>query len=116
MARTKRTATLADVLPLVNRMSPLDQARLIGYLLPNLQHAIETSKPGPSESLFGLWKDDGISLSAEDIDEARREMWTIGRDVDRECYAALQIPTQSFGIWKATRACPRLPVPPSMTP
>jgi hypothetical protein len=30
---------------------------------------------GPLRSLYGLWKDQGISISEEDIAEARKEMW-----------------------------------------
>ena len=37
----------------------------------------ESKVKGPSKSIKGLWADLGISLSAEDIDEARREMWQI---------------------------------------
>ena len=29
----------------------------------------------PRRSLFGVWKDKGVNISREDIDEARREMW-----------------------------------------
>lgn len=35
----------------------------------------ETSPKQPSVSIKGLWADLGISLSAEEIDENRREMW-----------------------------------------
>jgi hypothetical protein len=29
----------------------------------------------PLRSLYGLWKDFGVSISAEEIDAARRELW-----------------------------------------
>jgi hypothetical protein len=35
----------------------------------------ESPTPSPQRSLKGLWADLGVDLSAEDIDEARREMW-----------------------------------------
>ena len=35
----------------------------------------ETSPRKPFKSVKGLWADLGISLSVEEIDEARREMW-----------------------------------------
>ncbi len=35
----------------------------------------ETEAPKPLRSLYGLWQDAGLNLSAEEIDEARREMW-----------------------------------------
>ena len=35
----------------------------------------QTVTKRPLKSIRGLWADLGISLSAEEIDEARREMW-----------------------------------------
>ncbi len=35
----------------------------------------EATKKPPFKSIEGLWADLGISLSAEEIDENRREMW-----------------------------------------
>ncbi|MBV8896689.1 MAG: hypothetical protein JO051_09270 [Acidobacteriaceae bacterium] len=35
----------------------------------------EGTTPGPRRNVKGLWADLGISLSAEDIDANRREMW-----------------------------------------
>ena len=35
----------------------------------------ETSTKKPFKSIRGLWADLGISLSAEEIDENKREMW-----------------------------------------
>jgi hypothetical protein len=44
-----------------------------------LEHAkrleAEGLAPRPRKSMKGLWSDLGISLSAEEIDEARREAW-----------------------------------------
>jgi hypothetical protein len=34
-----------------------------------------TKQMRPRKSLYGLWKDLGISISEEDIAEARKEMW-----------------------------------------
>ncbi|MGI8743075.1 MAG: hypothetical protein ACR2NN_11010 [Bryobacteraceae bacterium] len=34
-----------------------------------------TKPKRPLKSLYGLWKDFGISISEEDIAEARKEMW-----------------------------------------
>jgi len=36
---------------------------------------LATKQRGPRKSLYGLWKDLGVSISAEDITEAREEMW-----------------------------------------
>ena len=35
----------------------------------------ESTKKKPFDSIEGLWADLGISLSAEEIDENRRDMW-----------------------------------------
>ena len=36
---------------------------------------LNTRKKRPLKSMYGLWKDLGISISEEDIAEARKEMW-----------------------------------------
>jgi hypothetical protein len=37
--------------------------------------ALKGRSPGPRRSLMGLCADLGVHITAEDIDEARREMW-----------------------------------------
>ena len=37
--------------------------------------SLETREKRPLKSVRGLWKDLGISVSEEDIAEARKEMW-----------------------------------------
>ncbi|HYW43235.1 MAG TPA: hypothetical protein VE959_10300 [Bryobacteraceae bacterium] len=55
------------------RALPADKQREV------LDHAArlrdESVKKKPFKSVEGLWADLGISLSAEEIDENRREMW-----------------------------------------
>jgi Protein of unknown function (DUF2281) len=34
-----------------------------------------TKQKRPLKNLYGLWKDLGVSISEEDIAEARKEMW-----------------------------------------
>jgi len=36
---------------------------------------LATKEKRPRRSLYGLWKDLGIRISAEEIAEARKEMW-----------------------------------------
>ena len=36
---------------------------------------LSSRKKAPRKSLYGLWKDAGVSVSEEDIAEARKEMW-----------------------------------------
>lgn len=51
-------------------------------LLEHANRLREESAPRqPRESIKGLWADMGISISAEEIDEMRREMW---KDFPRE--------------------------------
>ncbi|MBM3766963.1 MAG: DUF2281 domain-containing protein [Acidobacteria bacterium] len=51
-------------LPVDKQMEVLDFAN---FLAPR--------DPSPRKSVRGLWKEMGFSISAEDIDEARKEMW-----------------------------------------
>lgn len=64
---------LEQVVALAANLSPLDKVRLVEQVMAALEsHLAETDKK-PKKSLYGLWSD--VSISAEDIDEARREMW-----------------------------------------
>jgi hypothetical protein len=56
----------------------------VRMLPPEKQHEVldfteflqaRTSANGPRKPLRGLWKDLGVSITEEDISEARREMW-----------------------------------------
>lgn len=69
--------TFEDVLGLVKRLTPGQKLRLIEAIAPDLEEPLQRAEEGqkPLRSLYGLWKDFGVSISAEDIDEARREMW-----------------------------------------
>ncbi len=67
------TVSLDDVLKLAEQLSPLDKIRLIERVAPQLERDLQALDERPRQSLRGLWKD--IDISAEDIAEARREMW-----------------------------------------
>lgn len=67
------TVTLDDVLKLTEQLSPLDKIRLIERVAPQLERDLQAIQEQPRHSLRGLWR--GLSLSAEDIDQARREAW-----------------------------------------
>jgi hypothetical protein len=41
-----------------------------------------TARQAPHKSLAGVWADLGVDLSAEDIDEARREAWSSAARLD----------------------------------
>jgi hypothetical protein len=75
MARTKRGATLDEVVELAKRLSPAEQARLIERVAPELARALDFGRPAAGVSLLGLLKDLGPAPSAEEIDAARKEAW-----------------------------------------
>ena len=52
-------------LPIHKQQELLDHAKRL---------SLESTRT-PRRSLEGLWADQGISISEEDIDELRREMW-----------------------------------------
>jgi hypothetical protein len=69
--------TFEEVLSLAKHLTPGQKLRLIEAIVPDLEEPLQRAEEGekPLRSLYGLWKDFGVSISAEEIDEARREMW-----------------------------------------
>lgn len=69
--------TYEQVLNLAQLLKPSDQARLISHLAEVIENTFEAQETSPTarRSLRGLLADLGPAPSAEDIDEARREMW-----------------------------------------
>ena len=69
--------TFEEVLSLVKQLTPGQKLRLIEAIVPDLEEPLQRAEEGekPLCSLYGLWKDFGVSISTEEIDEARREMW-----------------------------------------
>ncbi len=75
--------TFEEVLDLAKRLPPRQKLRLIEAMVPDLDAPLQQAEGQPRllRSLYGLWRDLGITISAEDIDEARRDMWgTFPRD------------------------------------
>ena len=66
-----------EVLGLAKRLPPRQKLQLIEAIVPDLAAPLAAAeeKAKPLRSLYGLWKDLGVDLSAEDIDAARRDMW-----------------------------------------
>ncbi len=64
-----------SVLSMAIRLPPADKARLLVYLASAVQHALALVPPPPTErvQILGLWQ--GLSITEDDIAEARREMW-----------------------------------------
>lgn len=54
---------------------PADKQQEVLDFATFLETKAVKEEPGPLTSLRGLWKGHGLSISAEDIDEARKEMW-----------------------------------------
>ena len=72
-----------EVLDLAKRLLPCQQLQLIAAIVPDLAAPLAAAdKQGPPlRSLYGLWQDLGVDLSAEDIDAARCDLWgTFPRD------------------------------------
>jgi hypothetical protein len=67
------SVTLEQALELVQQLSPVDKARLIERIVPDIERELEAAQPTPRKSLRGLWK--GLDITEEEIAEARREMW-----------------------------------------
>lgn len=61
-----------SILNAVRALPPQKQAEVL-KVAESLKHGAEPKRPRKSGR--GLWADLGVSLSAEDIDEARKEMW-----------------------------------------
>ena len=70
----ERGVTLEEALDLVKQLSPLDKARLIERIVPDIERELKAARPTPRKSLRGLWR--GLDITEEEIAEARREMWS----------------------------------------
>ncbi len=69
----ERVVTLEEALDMVKRLSPIDKARLIERIVPDIERELKAAKPVPCKSLRGLWR--GLDITEEEIAEARHEMW-----------------------------------------
>ena len=56
------------------RLSTLEKVRLVERIVATLEADL-TEAQQPAKSLYGVFAHLGAGPSAEDIDEARREMW-----------------------------------------
>ena len=68
--------TFEEALQLAKQLTPAQKLRLISAIAPDLEEPLRQVEGGqqPLQSLYGLWKDFGVNISAEEIDAARREM------------------------------------------
>ncbi len=63
-----------DVVSIALQLTPLEKVRLVERIVATLEHDLTPPAP-PAKSLYGILAHLGSSPSADDIDEARREMW-----------------------------------------
>ncbi len=70
---SQNTSELEQLLAAARTLSPLDRVWLVEQVMETLKDDLTSAEKKPKRSVYGAWA--GISTSAEDIDEARREMW-----------------------------------------
>jgi len=70
---SENPSELEQAITLALNLSPLNRVRLMEQVMATLARDLAQVEKKPKRSLYGLWTD--VSVSAEDIDEARREMW-----------------------------------------
>ncbi len=71
-------ATLEAVLAQAYELSTLDKVRLVEKVIPKIEQDIQTAQAQSARaypSLWGICRGLGPAPSAEDIDQARQEMW-----------------------------------------
>jgi hypothetical protein len=73
MVEMDNSVTLEQALIVVRQLSPVDKARLIERIVPDIERELKGAHPSPRRSLRGLWR--GLDITEADIEEARREMW-----------------------------------------
>ena len=64
--------TLEEALVVLRQLSPVDKARLIERIAPDIERELKAARSA-HKSLRGLWR--GLDTTPDDIAEARREMW-----------------------------------------
>jgi len=74
MENAEQIATADTVLDLMRQLSPRDRLKVLVLALPEIEQELAVP-PGPLESLRGLWKELDFDITAEEIDQARREAW-----------------------------------------
>ncbi len=70
---SQNTPELEAIITQIATLSPLEKVRLVEQVMATLERDLSPTQPKPRRSLYGLWSD--VSVSADDIDVARQEMW-----------------------------------------
>lgn len=68
-----QSVTVDEIVALAGQLSTLDKVRLIERLVPQIAEVLQIESDQPRMSLRGLWR--GGTLTTEEIDEARKEVW-----------------------------------------
>jgi thioredoxin-like negative regulator of GroEL len=69
-----------EVLTLAEKLSRQEQYEVLERLLVTLKQADLENTQKPKRSLLGVLEEFGPAPSADEIDEVRREMWSIYRE------------------------------------
>jgi hypothetical protein len=59
---------------MLRKLPPRERLKVISTALPEIEETL-SAKPKSYKSLRGLWKDLRPSISADEIDAVRKEMW-----------------------------------------
>jgi hypothetical protein len=73
---TDKTVAFEDVIEQALKLSPIEKVRLVERLVATLETDLVKKEKQPLNTLWGLCADLGTAPSAEEIDEARREVWS----------------------------------------
>jgi hypothetical protein len=73
MTMSEKVSDLDQAVDLALKLPPLDKVRLVEQVMATLERDLGERTKQPKRSLYGLWS--GVNISAEEIDEARQEMW-----------------------------------------
>jgi hypothetical protein len=66
---------LDQIKELLTKLTPQEKAEAVALLGAALKAELPEAAPTRRHSARGLWAELGTAPSAEDIDQARREMW-----------------------------------------
>ena len=75
MTVSHSTITVDMAVDVLRKLRPRDRIKAITIVLSETEHDLPAAKPVKRKSLYGLWKDLNVRMTAEDIDQARKEMW-----------------------------------------
>jgi hypothetical protein len=65
--------TLEQAIKTLRQLPARERLKILVEKIAEAEREMPEAPKKPKKSLKGLWK--GVSISSEDIDEARREMW-----------------------------------------